>query len=89
MECGRPKNVRRSRDILLDLQQAIYSGYNKKRGLRALVVTLPMGIVGGVHITEMRQNDNVVFNITGLIDYLVELLGNICVGGLFPCLYLW
>ena len=87
MECGRSKDVRRSRGVLLDLQQAFYSGYKKKHGLRALVVILPMGIVGGVHITKMRQNDNGVLNINGHSDYLVELLGNIRVGGLFPCLY--
>ena len=46
-----------------------------------------MGIVGGVHITEMRQDDNGVLNIRGLSDYLAEFLGNICVGGLFLCLY--
>jgi hypothetical protein len=87
MECGRPKDIKRSNGSLLDLQQALYSGYKKKHGLRALVVTLPMGIIGGVHISEMRQNDNGVLNISGLSDYLVELLGNIRVGGLFPCLY--
>ena len=87
MECGCSKDVRRSRGILLDLQQAFFSGYKKNHHLRALVVTLPIGIVGEVHITEMRQNDNSVLNISGLSDYLVELLGNICVGGLFPCLY--
>ena len=54
MECDHPKDVRRSRGILLDLKQAFYSVYKKKHGLRALVVTLPMGIVGGVHITEIE-----------------------------------
>ena len=87
MECGRPADVKRSRGILLDLQKAMYSGYKKKHGLKALVVTLPLGIVGGVHITEMRQNDNGLQNISGLCDYLVELLGDTRVGGFFPCLY--
>ena len=51
------------------------------------MVTLPMGIVGDVHINEMRQNDNGLQNISGLSNYLVELLGETRVGGLFPCLY--
>ena len=59
----------------------------KKHGLKALVVTLPIGLVGAVHISELRQNDNGLQNLSGLSDYIVELLGSIRVGGLFPCLY--
>ena len=87
MECVRPKDVTRSRGILLDLQRAMYSGYQKKHGLKALVVTLPSGIACAVHISELRQNDNGLQNLSGLSDYIVELLGSIRVGGLFPCLY--
>ena len=71
----------------LDLQQALYSGYQKKYGLKALVVTLPIGLVGAVHISELRQNDNGLQNFSGLSDYIVELLVSILVGGLLSCLY--
>ena len=50
-------------------------------------MTLPIGLVGAVHISELRQNDNGSQNLSGLSDYIVELLGSIGVGGLFPCLY--
>jgi hypothetical protein len=50
------------------------------------VVYLPIGIVGSLFITELRQNDNGVQNISGLNDYLVQLLSGIFLDGLFPCL---
>lgn len=87
MKCGCSKDVRRSHCNLIDLQQAICSGYKKQHGLRALVVTFPMGIVGGVYITEIRQNNNEVLNISNLSNNLVELLGSVRVGRLFFCLY--
>ena len=62
-------------------------GISEKTRIKGLVVTLPSGIVGAVHISELRQNDNGLQNLAGLSDYIVELLGSIRVGGLFPCLY--
>lgn len=80
-------DVTRAHGILLDLQQAMYSRYQKKHGLKALVVTLPTGIVEAVHVSELRHIDNGLQNLSWLSDYIVELLGSIRVGGLFPCLY--
>jgi hypothetical protein len=40
-----------------------------------------------VFITELRQNDNGVLNMSGLSDYLVSLLSGNLVGRLLPCLY--
>ena len=48
---------------------------------------LPIGIIGSVFITELRQNDNGVLNMSGLSDYLVSLLSGNLVGRLLPCLY--
>ncbi len=48
---------------------------------------LPIGIIGSVFITEMRQNDNGVQNMSGLNNYLLDLLHGIFIGGLFPALY--
>ena len=79
--------ARRNNDFQHDIQRAFYSGYLRKHGLKAQVVYLPIGIIGSVFITELRQNDNGVQNISGLNNYLLELLRGIFVGGLFPCLY--
>jgi hypothetical protein len=70
-----------------DIQRAFYSGYFKKHGLKAQVVWLPIGVIGSVFITSIRQNDNGVQNISGLNDYLVELLHGNLVGGLYPALF--
>lgn len=90
MPCGRP-GVRRSRDwnFVFDMQRAFYSGYMRLHGLKAQVVYLPIGIIGSVFITELRQNDNGVQNMSGLNDYLVDLCARagIFIDGLLPCLY--
>ena len=70
-----------------DIQRAFYSGYVRKHGLKAQVVFLPIGIIGSVFVTELRQNDNGVQNISGLNNYLLQLLSGILIGGLLPCLY--
>ena len=70
-----------------DIQRAFYSGYFRAHGLKAQVVYLPIGLIGSVFIECMRENDNGVQNISGLNDYMVELLHGHLVGGLFPCLF--
>ena len=72
-----------------DIQRALYSGYLRAHGLKAQVVWLPIGIIGSVFITEIRQNDNGVQNISGLNNYLVQIFtaSAILIGNLFPCLY--
>jgi hypothetical protein len=70
-----------------DIQRAFYSGYLGKHGLKAQVVFLPIGLIGSIFITEIRQNDNGVLNMSGLNDYLCWLLSGHLIRGLFPCLY--
>ena len=70
-----------------DVQQAFYSRYLRSHGLKTQVVYLPIGIVSSVFITEIRQNDNGTLNMSGLSDYLVDLLTGNLIGRLFPCLY--
>ena len=70
-----------------DVQRAFYSGYLRRHGLKAQVVYLPIGIIGSVYITELRQNDNGTLNISGLNNYLVQLLRGFLVDGLFPALF--
>ena len=39
-------------------------------GLKAQMVLFPDGMVGSVYIASIRHNDNGVFNLSGLGDYL-------------------
>ena len=77
----------RQRQFTHDIQRAFYSGYLRAHGLKAQIVYLPIGIIGSVFITELRQSNNGVQNISGLNNYLLQILGGIFIGGLFPCLY--
>eukprot|EP00984_Skeletonema_dohrnii_P000484 scaffold165_cov106-Skeletonema_dohrnii-CCMP3373.AAC.9 len=70
-----------------DIQRPYYSGYFKDHGLKVQVVYLPIGIIGSVFVTELRQNDNGVQNMSGLNDYLLSLLHGRLIGGLLPALY--
>ena len=74
-------------DFLVDIQRAFYSGYFGCHGYKLQIVFLPIGLIGSVFITEIRQNDNGVQNMSGLNDYLVRLLQGRLVGGRFPCVY--
>jgi hypothetical protein len=82
----RPTDVNATLCIFLNLQQAVYSGYQRTHESKAQIVTLLVGIIGCVYIMEVRQNNNGVQNISGLSNYLWNLLGDILVGGLLPCL---
>ena len=86
---GRPGGEAvRTEDLAHDVQRAVYSGYFRGWGLKCGVVYLPIGLIGCVFISELRQNDNGVQNMSGLNDYLCQLLnGCLLVSGLFPALY--
>ena len=84
---ARPSDIFRRLGILIDTQRAFYSGYLRAHGLKAQIVYLPIGIIGSVFITEIRQNDNGVQNISGLNNYLVDLLAGCLLGALLPALY--
>ena len=77
----------RAYGFMQDIQRSFYSGYFRAHGLKAQVVYLPIGIIGSVYIDSIRENDNGMQNISGLNNYLVELLHGHLVGGLFPCLF--
>jgi uncharacterized membrane protein YdcZ (DUF606 family) len=49
--------------------------------------TYQSGFIGSVFITELEQNDGGVQNISGLNNYLLEMLAGIAIAGLFLCLY--
>ncbi len=92
LSTARPGVSRRRRgDFVTDVQRSFYSGYFSRHGLKCQVVYLPNGLIGSVFITEIRQNDNGVQNMSGLNNYLLRLLQGTglgtFVGGLLPALY--
>ena len=65
------------------------SGYFKAHGLKAQIVFLPNGMIGSAYIESLRHNDNGILNMSGLSDYIHNLIGHIRlpVHGLCPYLY--
>ncbi len=47
-----------------DIQESFYSGYLQKYGLKEQIIYSPIGVIRPVFITEMRQNDNGIQNIS-------------------------
>ena len=84
-------SARRRGDFVTDVQRSFYSGYFSDHGLKCQLVHLPNGLIGSVFITELRQNDNGVQNMSGLNNYLLQLLRGTglggAAGGLLPALY--
>jgi hypothetical protein len=92
LDTARPGDSQRRRGLFVnDSQRTFYSGYFKRHGLKCQVVYLPNGLLGSVFITEIRQNDNGVQNMSGLNNYLLQLLQGTglghFIGGLLPALY--
>jgi hypothetical protein len=88
MPTARPGgSATRTHGFVENIQRAFYSGYLRRHGLKAQVIYLPIGIVGSIFITELRQNDNGVLNMSNLNDYLCWLLSGHFIRGLLPCLY--
>lgn len=79
--------ARRRGEVLVDTQRSFYSGYFSSHGLKCQVVYFPNGLIGSAFITEMRQNDNGVQNISGLNNYMLQLLEGRFIGGLLPAIY--
>ena len=74
MPTARPgSSATRQYDFDSDIQWVFYSGYLRPHGLKAQVIYLPIGIIGLVFITELRQNDSGVLNMSGLNDFLVGI----------------
>ncbi len=75
MPTARPGSLaNRRHDYESDIQRAFFSGYLHCHGLKAQVVYLPIGVIGLVFITELRQNNSGLLNMSGLNDYVVGLL---------------
>ncbi len=66
-----------------DIQRVFCSGYLINCDLKVQIVSLPIGVKGSVFITETRQNGNGVQHVSGLNNYLLQLLFGIFIGGIF------
>ncbi len=88
MPTARPDRFsKKTNNFAHDIQRAFYSDYLRQHKLKAQVVYLSLGIIGSVIISELQQNDNGVQNISGLNDYLLQLLQGVSIWGMFPALY--
>ena len=56
------------------IQRAFYSGYFCGHGLKYQTILLPNGLYGSVWGASMQHNDTGIFNLSGLEDYMAEML---------------
>ena len=66
------------------LQKSFYSGYFKEHGIKYQNLLLPNGLYGSVWGASTSYNDMGILNMSGLIDYLYNILTPTSSGGL-PC----
>ena len=72
--CRPGESMQESGEITEDIQRAFYSGFIRRHGLKAQTIFLPDGMVGSVWIASLRNNDNGMFNMSNMGDYLLEVL---------------
>ena len=66
------------------LQKAFYSGYFREHGIKYQNLLLPNGLYGSVWGAASSYNDMGILNMSGLIEYLYQILIPTSSGGL-PC----
>jgi len=70
-----------------EIQREYYSRYFGAHGLKYLTIILPNGMTAAVFGSRLSDNDNGVFNMSGLTDYLIEILDPIAEINLYPTVY--
>jgi hypothetical protein len=70
-----------------ELQREFYSRYFRAHGIKYLSVLLPNGLTGAVFGASLSTNDNGMINLSGISDYLLQLLNPMHSHGLFPSLF--
>jgi hypothetical protein len=70
-----------------ELQREFYSRYFRAHGIKYLSVLLPNGLTGAVFGASLSTNDNGMINLSGISDYLLQLLNPMHSHGLFPTLF--
>ena len=66
------------------IQKAFYSGYFKEHGVKYQNLLLPNGLYGSVWGASTSYNDMGILNMSGLIQYLYNILTPTSSGGI-PC----
>ena len=56
------------------IQMVFYSGYVCEHGLKYQTILLPNGLYGSVWDASMQHNDTGLLNLSGLEDYMAEML---------------
>ena len=62
------------REFNHEIQKAFYSGYAKEHGLKSQALCLPNGMWGSVWVCALKHNDLGVLNMSGLCEYLMDVL---------------
>lgn len=76
------------RDNAYDLQRAFFTQYGKKYGVKLQGLLLPNGKIGHVWCHSVAQNDRGMINISGLEEYLRDILQPYRVGeATLPAVY--
>lgn len=70
-----------------DIQRAFYSGYFHAHGLKSQVVFLPNVMVGSMYVVALSHNDKGMVNMSGIDEYLREILTFDPAMGGYPALY--
>jgi hypothetical protein len=70
-----------------DIQRAFFTGYLRKHGLKFQHLLLPNGMYGSVWGSSIAHNDTGILNISGLVDYLQDILSWIPGTRIYPALY--
>ena len=73
--------------LVWDLQRTFFSNYFKEHGLKFQVVAFPDGMIGSIFGCSIRHNDNGVLNMSGLNDYLQDILEPMGDTFVYPAIY--
>ena len=71
--CRPGDSIWRRENAGIDIQKCFFNGWKNKHGLKAQTIMLPDGMWGNIYIMSMRNNDNGLFNMSGIGDYLAEI----------------
>ena len=82
-------NSNKRRPNAYNIQRAFYSRYGKKHGVKTQVLLLPNGMCGHCWVHSMAQNDKGVINLSGLEEYMKDVLDPFRVGNclMLPATY--
>ena len=68
------------RENAYEVQRAFYTRYGKLHGLKSQIVLLPNGMICHAWIHSVAQNDRGMINLSGLEEYMRDILADIRLG---------